>query len=298
MAESVTFLFLFAKLRYFQLLTKYFAYYFANKKKIFYNYFASMETKEQKQVAIAQRISELIDRMCISRRNFAQTADLDYSNLITILNGKRKVGGGIISKILIAYPTVNPDWLRHGEGEMFAKPTTSVNNATNTLVSIGDGNTNTYNGIPTPITTEEAGDVEEPEEVEAVPVVPRSIYTEPNVNILEYVQNNDVQMSPRIHQLSQYDLCYMVVNDEMSPYICAGDRIYLWAYPEGKERKIIDGRVYSVDTKLNGVLTRQLYKLENGFLAKSFNPRYADEVLEWEDIYRVYRIVGVLRMDE
>lgn len=217
--------------------------------KLFYNYFASMGTKEQKQAAIAQRISELIERMCISRRNFAQTADIDYSNFITILNGKRKVGGGIVSKILIAYPTVNPDWLRHGEGEMFAKPTTSVNNATNTLVSIGDGNTNTYNGIASPLPKEEAGDVEEPEELEEIPVVPRSIYTEPNVNILEYVQNNDVQMSPRIHQLSQYDLCYMVVNDEMAPYICAGDRIYLWAYPEGKERKIIDGRVYSVDTK-------------------------------------------------
>lgn len=221
------------------------------------------------------------------------------SILSSMLGGSRDIpqnmGRKIKSSIL---PSLNLEWWETGNGEMLEQGNiTAINNGT-VSGTMTTAHTIINNAPAPPIITEEAGEVEEPEELEEIPVVPRCIYTEPNVNILEYVQNNDVQMSPRIHQLSQYDLCYMVVNDEMSPYICAGDRIYLWAYPEGKERKIIDGRVYSVDTKLNGVLTRQLYKLDNGFLAKSFNPRYADEVLEWEDIYRVYRIVGVLRMDE
>lgn len=221
------------------------------------------------------------------------------SILSSMLGGSRDIpqnmGRKIKSSIL---PNLNLEWWETGKGGMLEQGNvTAINNGT-VSGTMTTAHTIINNAPASPITTEEVGEVEEPEEVEAIPVVPRSIYTEPNVNILEYVQNNDVQMSPRIHQLSQYDLCYMVVNDEMAPYICAGDRIYLWAYPEGKERKIIDGRVYSVDTKLNGVLTRQLYKTDKGFLAKSFNPRYADEVLEWEDIYRVYRIVGVLRMDE
>jgi hypothetical protein len=228
-------------------------------------------------------------------------AELGYENesyFSQIINGKVQYPEDLNAKIKSLFPDVNTEWLDTGIGSLWVEGNiTAINNGT-VSGTMTTAHTIINNTPASPITTEEAGEVEEPEEVEAVPVVPRSIYTEPNVNILEYVQNNDVQMSPRIHQLSQYDLCYMVVNDEMAPYICAGDRIYLWAYPEGKERKIIDGRVYSVDTKLNGVLTRQLYKLENGFLAKSFNPRYADEVLEWEDIYRVYRIVGVLRMDE
>lgn len=220
-------------------------------------------------------------------------SECSFSHIVTGVKYPKKFP----QKLKALIPNINLEWLEEGKGEMLEQGNvTAINNGT---VSGTMTTAHTIiNNAPAPITTEEAGEVEEPEEVEAIPVVPRSIYTEPNVNILEYVQNNDVQMSPRIHQLSQYDLCYMVVNDEMAPYICAGDRIYLWAYPEGKERKIIDGRVYSVDTKLNGVLTRQLYKTDKGFLAKSFNPRYADEVLEWEDIYRVYRIVGVLRMDE
>ena len=224
-------------------------------------------------------------------------SQLGYENesyFSQIINGKVQYPDDLNAKIKSLFPDVNTEWLDTGVGSLWGEGNiTAINHGTirGTMTTAHT----IINGSSSPITTEEAGEVEE---VEAIPVVPRSIYTEPNVNILEYVQNNNVQMSPRIHQLSQYDLCYMVVNDEMAPYIYAGDRIYLWAYPEGKERKIIDGRVYSVDTKLNGVLTRQLYKTDKGFIAKSFNPRYADEVLEWEDIYRVYRIVGVLRMDE
>lgn len=246
-----------------------------------------------------RRIENLTNYMRFKGLNDNQvTVQCNLSN--GLLNkaraGHNDLSNATVDKILRKFQDLSRIYLLTGEGDMIEGNTIANGSG---VVALNNINTTINNSIsPSPITTEEAGDVEEPEEVEAVPVVPRSIYTEPNVNILEYVQNNDVQMSPRIHQLSQYDLCYMVVNDEMAPYICAGDRIYLWAYPEGKERKIIDGRVYSVDTKLNGVLTRQLYKTEKGFLAKSFNPRYADEVLEWEDIYRVYRIVGVLRMDE
>lgn len=246
-----------------------------------------------------RRIENLTNYMRFKGLNDNQvTVQCNLSN--GLLNkaraGHNDLSNATVDKILRKFQDLSRIYLLTGEGDMIEGNT--IANVSG-VVALNNTNTTINNSIsPSPIKTEEAGDVEDPEEVEAVPVVPRSIYTEPNVNILEYVQNNDVQMSPRIHQLSQYDLCYMVVNDEMSPYICAGDRIYLWAYPEGKERKIIDGRVYSVDTKLNGVLTRQLYKTDKGFLAKSFNPRYADEVLEWEDIYRVYRIVGVLRMDE
>ena len=248
-----------------------------------------------------RRIDNLTNYMKFKGLNDNQvTVECKLSN--GLLNkaraGQNDLSAKTVEKILTRFQDLSRIYLLTGEGEMLEHGNvTAINNGT-ISGTMTTAHTIINNAPASPITTEEAGDVKEPEEVEAVPVVPRSIYTEPNVNILEYVKNNDVQMSPRIHQLSQYDLCYMVVNDEMAPYICAGDRIYLWAYPEGKERKIIDGRVYSVDTKLNGVLTRQLYKTDKGFLAKSFNPRYADELIEWEDLYRVYRIVGVLRMDE
>lgn len=254
------------------------------------------------------KIERLNDLIYLAKKQNIAPTKRDFSNMLgyasmttlsAMLGGSKRIPDNFGEKVKqTILPRLNLEWWETGNGEMLEQGNiTAINNGT-ISGTMTTAHTIINNTPASPITREEVGEVEEPKEVEAIPVVPRSIYTEPNVNILEYVQNNDVQMSPRIHQLSQYDLCYMVVNDEMAPYICAGDRIYLWAYPEGKEQKIIDGRVYSVDTKLNGVLTRQLYKTDKGFLAKSFNPRYADELIEWEDLYRVYRIVGVLRMDE
>lgn len=205
----------------------------------------------------------------------------------------RDLSGKVIEQILNFYTDLNRTWLLTGEGEMLKQPTNSatINAPNHGLISVGNGNT--YNNA----TSANWEDIPETE-VAVVPVVPRSIYTEPNVDILEYCKDNDVQMTPKIHQLSTYDLTYMVVNDEMTPYINPGDRIFLLAYPQGKERKVIDGRVYAVDTKLNGVLTRQLYKTKDGFIAKAYNNKYGTEEIEMDDIYRVYRIVGLLRMDD
>ena len=282
-------MFLYAKLEIISISTKFISRFFQDFLKFFQNSFRNMQNR---------RIENLSNYMKFKGLNDNQvTVQCNLSNglLNKARSGQNDISMSTVEKILKVFQDLSRVYLLTGEGEMLTSGNrTTINGTNNGLISVGNGNTNNFNApTPAPIT-----EGEEPEEVEAVPVVPRSIYTEPNVNILEYVQNTDVRMSPRIHQLSQYDLCYMVVNDEMAPYICAGDRIYLWAYPEGKERKIIDGRVYSVDTKLNGVITRQLYKTEKGFIAKSCNPRYADELIEWDDLYRVYRIVGVLRMDE
>jgi hypothetical protein len=282
--------FLYAKLEIISISTKLISRFFQDFLIFFQTPFRNMQNR---------RIDNLTKYMKFKGLNDNQvTVECNLSN--GLLNkaraGVSDLSSKTVEKILKRFQDLSRVYLLTGEGEMIERSDTQINiSGVNNGIAANVNSGNVYNNAPTPspITTED-----EVEEVDAVPVVPRSIYTEPNVNILEYVTENDVPMSPRIHQLSQYDLCYMVVNDEMAPYICAGDRIYLWAYPEGKERKIIDGRVYSVDTKLNGVLTRQLYKTEKGFIAKSFNARYADELLEWDDIYRVYRIVGVLRMDE
>lgn len=192
-----------------------------------------------------RRIDNLTNYMKLKGLNDNQvTIECNLSN--GLLNkaraGQNDLSAKTIEKILTRFQDLSRVYLLTGEGEILEHGNvTAINNGT-VSGTMTTAHTIINNAPAPPITTEEVGEVEEPEEVEAVPVVPRSIYTEPNVNILEYVQNNEVQMSPRIHQLSQYDLCYMAVNDEMAPYICAGDRIYLWAYPIGKERKIIDGQ--------------------------------------------------------
>jgi len=66
---------------------------------------------------IAKRIRELIYKKGLTVSQFAQGAGIDQSNLSSILNGKRKIGSGVLSKIALAYD-INTEWLTTGEGEI------------------------------------------------------------------------------------------------------------------------------------------------------------------------------------
>ena len=66
---------------------------------------------------ISQRIKDLIYKKGVTISQFAHGADIDQSNLSSILNGKRKIGSGVLSKIALAYD-INIEWLTTGEGEI------------------------------------------------------------------------------------------------------------------------------------------------------------------------------------
>lgn len=67
---------------------------------------------------IPLRIKEIIHKKGLSITNFAAGAKIDQSNLSSILNRKRSIGSGVISKIALAYD-INVEWLTTGEGEMY-----------------------------------------------------------------------------------------------------------------------------------------------------------------------------------
>lgn len=73
-----------------------------------------MEEKED----IVNRIKEIIKRKGLSISQFAAQAKIDQSNLSSILNRKRVLGSGVISKIALAYD-INIEWLTTGEGDMY-----------------------------------------------------------------------------------------------------------------------------------------------------------------------------------
>ena len=235
------------------------------------------------------RIKELIETLGISQRAFCNAIDTDYANMNCIVNGKRNAGRGIINKILQHFPNVNRRWLQYGEGEMFLTHTNAINGNIqgNNVISVGD-NTTINNTTPAHITTEAPA-----EEVETLPIIPRHIYEDTDIDVLEYVTENVVPTSPRIQQLPPYSMCYQVYSDELTPEIVPGDRLYIKAHTD--IRKIIDGKPYVLETSTNGLMLRTLYKGDTGVRATAKTQKYRDEYIPYEDIVRVYRILGMLR---
>lgn len=208
--------------------------------------------------------------------------------LSSMLGGSRDIpksmGEKVKSSIL---PNLNLAWWETGSGEMLeSEHSTHIGNVNGSnVIAVNTSNTTINNATPSSITTE-ADD-------EHIPVIPRHIYEDTDVDVLEYVTENVVPTSPRIQQLPPYSMCYQVYSDELTPEIVQGDRLYIKAHAD--IRKIIDGKPYVLETSTNGLMLRTLYKGDTGVRAVAKTQKYRDEYIPYEDIVRVYRILGMLR---
>lgn len=206
-----------------------------------------------------------------------------------VINGKSKEPKEFSKKMCSLVPESNFNWLEYGEGDMLGTNTTTItqNNVNGNNNYVGNGSINTH--VPThTCTCEDAC-------VPSVPVIPRNVCEASDVDVYEYIEANDVPMTPKVCQFPAHDAFYVVYGDEMEPYFLPGDKLAISPYEQGNERKLLNGRTYLVDTKHNGLMLRRLYKVDEGFRAIALNEQYGEELIEMEDVIRVYRILGLLR---
>lgn len=135
------------------------------------------------------------------------------------------------------------------------------------------------------------------DDVEELPVIPSNLVNEPKVDIFKYIIENETDRSPVVQQFPESAAYYRIKTRSMEPYICPGDMLALSPYPIGAE-KIVPGDPYVVDTLTNGLVTRILYNHPDGYLARTYNnDRFTDFVINREDIIRIFRIVGLIRIN-
>jgi hypothetical protein len=158
-----------------------------------------------------------------------------------VSNIKGVPGSRIIKNINEAFPELNTAWLLTGEGEML-------------------------------IDYSEKSSIDDFEESRA-PILPTTVAGTPNIDILEYVQNNmqDVERSRIIVIDTPIDFWHIIRDDALAPTFRVGDKVALLAYEKGEESPV-PGKIYAVDTKIYGLIIRRLIPCRNGgYLAKSLN---------------------------
>ena len=76
---------------------------------------------------------------------------------------------------------------------------------------------------------------------------------------------------------------------------CKGDCLGIKAYPEGKEC-IVPGKLYIIDTRLNGMLVRYLWKTEGGYAAATSKDGTKNRFdIAGDDVIRIYRKLIMFR---
>lgn len=200
-----------------------------------------------------------------TKKEFGHLVGYDSQSAFSqVLTGAKDIPRDFAIRLINIFPTLNIDWWEKGEGNMF---TESVNKPNN-----------------------------ESTEIATIPVIPRDLCEEQDLDKYEVVQSDDsVARSPVVQQFATYDTYYNIYNDEMAPYFLAGDKLAIAPYNQGDETKLVNGRAYVVDTKTNGMLLRLLYKTKEGYRAVAYNERYGEEVILFDEVIRVFRVLGLIR---
>lgn len=105
------------------------------------------------------------------------------------------------------------------------------------------------------------------------------------------VTQNTCEFKPVIKMIPKYDMTIDVKGDSMLPKFQNGDIVAI--------RRVVDviewGSVYVLDTA-DGAVLKRLYDEKESFRCVSYNPEYHDFLVNKQNVYGVYKVVGLIRI--
>lgn len=202
--------------------------------------------------------------------DIADVLDITQSAVSNQLNG-RPFGINSAKKWSKAFG-FSINWLTTGEGSMFIKKPTNILHA-------------------------DAHEIMGPKHHydDEIPVVPAWMFRAPNVDIYKAVMEDDlVETLPIVPHFSKHELFARCPGDAMSPRIRRGHLMALTRL--GQDAPIVNGEIYAVNTKSQGMLVRRIKDNRNGTWTCS--PCDLDHFqpfdISRDDVINVFKIVGVL----
>ncbi|MBO7280739.1 MAG: hypothetical protein J6V00_06190 [Bacteroidaceae bacterium] len=204
-----------------------------------------------------------------------------------------------MSAISALYPELNIEWLLTGKGEML----NSTRAVSGGVVVTNNGQITGNNNMNVTHTHTHSGalhgvDDDVPmSEVEELPVVPSNVYFDPDTNIIDYLQQNEVRTSPRVKQFPMYHMWLPVCENTMAMECKPSDKLAVRILDKNNP-KILNGRMYILELVGNPSILCYLTKTEGGYIASYENSRYSDDFIAFEDVEQIYKVVGLIRSFE
>ncbi len=221
------------------------------------------------QLEIGKKIKEYFSEIGMSQLEAAEKLGVQQAAVSNQLNG-RSFGKNSAAKWNAAFG-FRTNWLLTGEGPMFDPQ-------------------DKYTG------TEGYNYEDHPElnHDDDIPVVPSRLFRAPDIDIYDYVTTSpNVDRLPPVPHFQKHDLFARCPGDAMAPRIQRGYLLALRRLEPGTP--IINGEIYAVDTKSNGMFVRKV--TDNGdsltFVAEDAE-QYPEFTLPTDEISNIFRLVGIL----
>ena len=209
-------------------------------------------------------------------------------------NKDTKVNADAVGYFLREFPTVSADWLFRGEGDMFR-----TKSGTSSVTSVTIGGNNSGSVVNNSGVMDSADEITEAdfEPVDSIPIIPPAIVRLPNIDVKTYLSDNSETVDYRkvVRGNVIADMCARVKDLAMYPEFQVGDEIYL--VEVDKEASLVNGSVYVVDTKSQGLILRMLYDEGDRYKARARAcERYTDFPILKSDIIRVFTVTQLRRI--
>lgn len=247
---------------------------------------------------VKTRLEQFCEHRKLSIGGFCREAKISNSYFSNV---KGEMGIAIKGKIKEAFPDLNIDWLITGEGEMLKVPATVTMFNPSAEEARAAGESIDLSIVPTElvdkIREEVIAEMETSGEVvpiEQPPLVPDKIVRDPNVTVLDWVDDPDNDHSQNafnfVKILRRTKCLIQMDNNAMAHALHQGDILFLKPFAEDSE--IIDGEIYGIETKARGILIRFLYDDGDYYLTRPKNTReFGDIRILKTDVIKKYHIV-------
>ncbi len=220
------------------------------------------------ELEIGKKIKEYFSEIGMSQMEAAEKLGVQQAAVSNQLNG-RAFGKNSAAKWNAAFG-FRTNWLLTGEGPMFDSQFE------------GDREENNFDDHP------------ELNHDDNIPLIPTRLFRAPEIDIYEYVTTSpNVDRLPPVPHFQKHDLFARCPGDAMAPRIRRG---YLLALRRMElDTPIINGEIYCVDTRSNGMFVRKV--TDNGgtltFAAEN-SEDFPNFDLPREEILNIFRVVGIL----
>lgn len=228
---------------------------------------------------------------------FAEIIAANKTNLSSAMNGNEKyLSDSLFQKICTAFPALNEEWLKTGEGEMLKVPATLTVFAPTEEERKEIGESVDIKAYPAEVVEEIKAEVaEEIKEEMAIPIISPEIANDPKTNIKKYIDDK----ADELEHINPSDLTHQADGAErirktsMLPTFAPGDIVFVKFIKD--KHNIIDGQTYYFDMRTRPTMIRRV-KIEGDklrLIAK--NPAFGDILVSFDDILNIADIVGLFR---